>query len=55
MTTTTQLPIPAHFDRARVGEVWRVPYQERSGQAKQWAKQHQLVPATGYPCHLSPW
>ena len=45
MTTTTQLPIPAHFDQARVGEVWRVPYQERSAQAKQWAKQHQLTPA----------
>lgn len=45
MTTTTQLPIPAHFDAARVGEVWRVPYQERAGQAKQWAKQQQLSPA----------
>ena len=45
MTTITQLPIPAHFDRTRVGEVWRVPYQERAVQAKQWAKQHQLAPA----------
>ncbi|MGK7888378.1 MAG: isochorismatase [Leptolyngbyaceae cyanobacterium] len=45
MTTTTQFPIPAHFDAARVGEVWRVPYQERAGQAKQWAKQQQLSPA----------
>ncbi|MEM9213019.1 MAG: isochorismatase [Cyanobacteria bacterium P01_F01_bin.150] len=45
MTTLTQLPIPTHFDRTRVGEVWRVPYQERAGQAKQWAKQHQLPPA----------
>ncbi|NER00002.1 MAG: isochorismatase, partial [Cyanothece sp. SIO2G6] len=45
MTTTTQLPIPTHFDTTRVGEVWRVPYQERARQAKQWAKQYQLSPA----------
>ncbi len=39
------LPIPSFFDRQRVGEVWRVPYQERATQAKAWAKQHQLTPA----------
>jgi hypothetical protein len=38
MTTATQLPIPTHFDPSRVGELWRVPYQERAAQAKQWAK-----------------
>jgi nicotinamidase-related amidase len=43
--TITQLPIPSHFDARRVGEVWRVPYQERAAQAKDWAKQHQLQPA----------
>ncbi len=41
----TQLPIPNHFDRTRVGDVWRVPYQERAEQAKQWAKHHGLTPA----------
>lgn len=46
MTITTQLPIPLHFDRDRVGEVWRVPYQERALQAKQWAEAHQILPAT---------
>jgi hypothetical protein len=44
MTTTTQLPIPTHFDPSRVGELWRVPYQERAAQAKQWAKAHQISP-----------
>ena len=45
MTTTTPLPIPSHFDAGRVGEIWRVPYQERAAQAKQWAKTHRLAPA----------
>jgi nicotinamidase-related amidase len=43
--TSTELPIPAHFDPMRVGEVWRVPYQARSLAAQDWAKQHQLPPA----------
>ncbi len=28
-----------------MGEVWRVPYQERAAQAKEWAKQYGLQPA----------
>jgi len=43
--TITQLPIPSHFDAQRVGEVWRVLYQERATQAKAWAKQYGLQPA----------
>lgn len=46
MTTLTQLPLPAHFDRQRVGEVWRVPYQTRAEEAIAWARQHQIPPAT---------
>jgi nicotinamidase-related amidase len=42
----TQLPIPQHFQPDRVGEVWRVPYQDRSSEAKSWAQQHQLSPAS---------
>lgn len=47
MTTqiTKQHPIPPHFNAARVGEVWRVPYQERAVQAKEWANQHDIQPA----------
>ncbi|BFM41167.1 isochorismatase [Synechocystis sp. LKSZ1] len=45
MPTQTLLPIPSHFDPQRVGEVWRVAYQERAQQAQVWAKQHQLLPA----------
>jgi nicotinamidase-related amidase len=40
----TQLPIPQHFQAATVGEIWRVPYQDRSSAARLWAKQHQLRP-----------
>ncbi|GAC1499254.1 MAG: hypothetical protein NVS2B14_12660 [Chamaesiphon sp.] len=38
--TTKQLPIPPHFEATRVGEVWRVLYQDRADEAKTWAKQH---------------
>ncbi len=40
----TKLPIPQHFQPDRVGQIWRVPYQQRSIAAKTWAKQHQLTP-----------
>ncbi|MEG4498988.1 isochorismatase [Microcoleus sp. F10-C6] len=46
MTQKTQLPIPEHFDPKKVGEVWRVPYRERAAQAKDWAKQHSIQPAS---------
>lgn len=44
--TTTQLPIPPHFNLQEVGEVWRVPYQERAADAEIWAKQHDIKPAS---------
>ncbi|MBC8448220.1 MAG: isochorismatase [Chloroflexi bacterium] len=40
-----ELPIPSHFDPGRVGEVWKVLYQERAEEAEQWAKRHGLRPA----------
>jgi nicotinamidase-related amidase len=45
MPTLTELPIPSLFDRARVGDVWRVPYQERASQAQAWAQQQGIAPA----------
>lgn len=45
MTTQTQLPIPEFFQPSKAGEVWRVPYQDRAGQAKSWAQQHGITPA----------
>jgi nicotinamidase-related amidase len=40
-----KLPIPDHFDAKKVGEVWRVPYQQRATEAKTWTKQHSIQPA----------
>ena len=39
------LPIPPHFDPARVREVWRVPYGTRADEARVWAADHALEPA----------
>jgi nicotinamidase-related amidase len=40
-----ELPLPPHFDAARVGEVWRVPYEDRAREATAWAAMHGLRPA----------
>ena len=40
-----ELPLPPHFDPDKVGEVWKVPYQERAEEAEKWAKQHNIQPA----------
>jgi nicotinamidase-related amidase len=45
MGTRCQLPIPPHFDPATVGEVWRVPYQQRASEAAEWARTHRVPPA----------
>ncbi|HBL10913.1 MAG TPA: isochorismatase [Cyanobacteria bacterium UBA11162] len=45
MTTQTQLPIPSYFNPSKVAEVWRVLYQERATEAKEWAKRHEIQPA----------
>lgn len=40
-----ELPIPPHFAPERVGEVWRVAYEERAADAERWAAQHDIAPA----------
>lgn len=39
------LPVPPHFNAARVAEVWRVSYAQRARDAADWARQHDLGPA----------
>src|SRR3990172_13005058 len=39
------LPLPPHYDPEKVGQVWRVPYQERAEQAIQWARSYSINPA----------
>ncbi|HEY5729950.1 MAG TPA: hypothetical protein VIS72_07850 [Anaerolineales bacterium] len=41
-----KLPIPEFFDADKVGVVWRIPYEERAKQARDWALQHRLQPAS---------
>jgi nicotinamidase-related amidase len=41
------LPVPEFFDAAKVGDVWRIPYEERARQARDWARQHEVKPASG--------
>jgi nicotinamidase-related amidase len=45
LASQPDLPIPPHYDPVRVGEIWKVPYQERASQAILWAGQHHLQPA----------
>ena len=45
MTAKTQLPTPDYFDTKKVSEVWRVPYQERAAEAKEWAQKYSIQPA----------
>lgn len=40
------LPIPEFFDADRLGEVRRIPYEERAAQARDWARLHSLEPAS---------
>ena len=40
-----ELPLPAHFDPSRVGEVWRVPYEDRAREAPEWANHQDIGPA----------
>ena len=51
--TRNELPIPPHFNRERVGEVWRVPYQERAEGAEKWAAEHGIPPASGDTFRIS--
>jgi nicotinamidase-related amidase len=40
-----ELQLPKHFEPSRVGEVWRVPYEDRAREADAWAEEHGLGPA----------
>jgi nicotinamidase-related amidase len=40
-----ELPVPAHFDASRAGEVWRVPYEDRAREAAAWGERHGIGPA----------
>ena len=41
-----ELPVPDFYRPEQVGEVWRVPYEERARDARAWAEQHGIRPST---------
>ncbi|HEY9649554.1 MAG TPA: isochorismatase [Coleofasciculaceae cyanobacterium] len=43
--TIQQLPIPPNFDTAKVKEVWRVPYQVRATEAREWQQKYNIQSA----------
>ncbi len=48
-------PIPDFFDSTRVGEIWKVDYAARAGQAREYALQHDLKPASASKSRISLW
>ena len=40
------LPLPPHYHPGRVGEVWRVAYEDRAREAPAWAAAHGVGPAS---------
>lgn len=45
LTVAAPAGLPPHFDPERVGEIWRVPYQQRAAEAERWAKEQGIPPA----------
>ena len=41
-----KLPIPEFFNTDKVGTVWPIPYEERAKQARDWALQYGIQPAS---------
>ncbi len=46
-------PIPSFFDKNKVGEVWKVDYAARAADAKAFALQHNLQPASASSVKIS--
>jgi nicotinamidase-related amidase len=47
------LPIPSFFDASHVGEIWKVDYAARADQARDWAHQNDLKPASASKDRIS--
>jgi nicotinamidase-related amidase len=52
MRRSGELPVPGFYEPEKVGEVWRVPYQERANSARAWAVEHNIRPAAGDPLNI---
>jgi nicotinamidase-related amidase len=47
-----ELPLPAHYEPSRVGDIWRVAYEELAREAPGWAEAHGLGRAADDPLRL---
>ncbi len=45
MDMSKELPLPPHYQPDSVDEVWRVPYQDRAREAREWSEEHAIKPA----------
>lgn len=45
-------PIPPHFDPEKVGEIWKIPYQELMPKAEEWSKKHNITPSANDICKI---
>ncbi|MEM7726663.1 MAG: isochorismatase [Cyanobacteria bacterium P01_A01_bin.45] len=41
-----KLSIPSHFSPQKIGEVWRVPYQQIAVDARKWSAENNILPAS---------
>ena len=41
-----EISVPSHYSPEKVGEVWKVPYQERAEEAGSWAEQYHIKSAS---------
>jgi nicotinamidase-related amidase len=44
--SVSELAIPDFFEANQVGSVWRIPYEERARQARDWANRYGIQPAS---------
>jgi nicotinamidase-related amidase len=42
-----ELPIPSHYDREKVGQIWKVDYEKMAEDAEKWQKNYDLKPSAG--------
>jgi nicotinamidase-related amidase len=47
------LPLPKFYTSDQVGKVWKVPYEQRAKQARLWAEQYNLKPASKDVCKVN--
>jgi len=42
----SELPVPYHFNEEKTGQIWKVAYQQRAEEARDWAYKYNIKPAS---------